>query len=119
MLGLMRLLRRISLIGLMAFVLSLFVCRPLLSLGVRNQGISAGTICAANGPGRRLARTLIRQLDSQFQEADSKPQKPHLAVSRYNPSRKTEAGLSSGEEPILLADRRVAFPPGLAVPLRI
>lgn len=112
-------LRDISLIGLTAVVLSLFVSRPLLSLWVHNQRFCSGTICTTNGPDRHLARTLIRQLESQFQEADSKPQKPHLVVSKYNPSRKREAGLSFREELIPFAYRLVMFPPGYTVPLRI
>ncbi len=119
MLVLMDLLRRISLISLMAAVLTLFVCRPLLSLCVHNQGFYSGTIYAANSPGRHQARTLIRQLDSQFQEADSKPHKPHLVYSKYLQSWKREMGVSFMNEPILFACRLASFPLSYTVPLRI
>jgi hypothetical protein len=119
MLGLVGFSRRISLIGMVLTVLTPFICRPLLSLCMHGQGFWAGVSYTNNSGSRHLARTLIRQLDSQAQETDSKHQKPQLAVSSNIHPLRRGVGVDNKENLLFFTNRLAAFSPGHTVPLRI
>jgi hypothetical protein len=73
--------RRVLLTSLLLATLLPFACRQLLSLGLRCPRFFSQISYSNTGQGRRLGKNLIRLLDSQAKEFDSKLQSPPLPCS--------------------------------------
>jgi hypothetical protein len=82
MLRLLGWLKKISLIGLVAAVLTPFVFRPFLSLGVCQRQIVLEKASIQSCPTRHHVGGLMNQLNSQTREIDSKIQKPSEYLSK-------------------------------------
>lgn len=82
MLRLLGWLKKISLVGLVAAVLTPFVFRPFLSLGVCQRQIVLEKASIQSCPTRHPVGGLMNQLNSQTREIDSKIQKPSESLSK-------------------------------------
>ncbi len=100
-------------IGLVAAVLTPFVLRPLLSLGIKEHPAFPVKATLQPCPAPHHSCGLARQLESQTRESDSKSQKPLDSHSKASPAKdpsRVAAGMEMDSPPLLSKSNHSPYP---------